>query len=400
MPAPSRQDFLARPDRIVPVAVFAALPTLGLLSGPAYAGLMIGLGLLRLVRAGLGWTGLVPGGRLSWPEPRLIVLAALFLILCWASPLWSIVPATSLRGAAQETAILLPLLVLLSPWPEAGALAPRLFAVLGLAILAGAALVAADLLSGDHLQALVTGRRPIDAITKYNRGLDYLALIVWPVAGYLWRGGRRMLAPGLLALVLAMTLLGHSLAGKVAMAGGLLVLGAAALVPRVVAWAMRIGVPGLILTLPLTLRAMAERRAALVGLIKPSAINRLEIWDYMTARVAERPFLGWGLLSAHHVPISAHELARYHYVTAAGIYPHNQFLELWVELGALGALAGIALVLLVLARLPRLPSGLRPFALAAAAGALLVASVNYEITTDSWWAALAATALLFRFAAA
>lgn len=395
MHASSRPAPLAAADRAVPAAVLAALPTIGLFAGPAYAALMIGLGLLRLVRAVLA-----PGALLALPDRLLVALTLGFLLLCWASPLWSIVPATSLRGAAQLSAILLPLLILMAPWPMAEAEARPLLRIVALAIPVGAALATLDLRTGLHVQAWIVHRPPLDALTKYNRGLDYLSLIVWPVAGWLWRRGARGRAGLLLAVAAVPVLLGHSLAGKVALAGGLVVLGLAALLPRLALWAMRIGATLTIATLPLLLRVLAVRRAEFVGLIKPSGINRLEIWDYMTARVAEHPLLGWGLLSADRVPISARELAGYRYVTAAGIYPHDQFLQAWVELGALGAAFLLALVLLALARLVRLPSALAPFALAAVAAAMLVASVNYEITTDSWWAALAATALLFRLAAA
>jgi len=101
------------------------------------------------------------------------------------------------------------------------------------------------------------------------------------------------------------------------------------------------------------------------------------------------------LRTATDLPIRPDELAGYLYTDARGIYPHNQWLELWVELGALGAALGLAFVLLLLARIRRLPQALRPFAYAAFASAMIVASVNYEVVTDSWWCALAASAVLF-----
>jgi len=138
-----------------------------------------------------------------------------------------------------------------------------------------------------------------------------------------------------------------------------------------------------------------ERRAALARFLKMSGVARLEIWDYMTARVFEHPIRGWGLLNAKYLPIHPDELARYSYTDARGIYPHNQWLELWVELGALGAALGLVLAVLLLRRVRLLPECLRPFGYAAFASAMTVASVNYEVTTDSWWCALAASAVLF-----
>jgi O-antigen ligase len=83
------------------------------------------------------------------------------------------------------------------------------------------------------------------------------------------------------------------------------------------------------------------------------------------------------------------------YAGPGGIYPHNQWLELWVELGAPGAVLGLMFAVLVLRRVLLLPVGVRPFAYAAFASAMTVASVNYEVVTDSWWCALAACGLLF-----
>ena len=102
----------------------------------------------------------------------------------------------------------------------------------------------------------------------------------------------------------------------------------------------------------------------------------------MTARVLAHPLRGWGLRNASFVPIHPAELAGYLYAGPGGIYPHNQWLELWVELGALGAALGLAFALLVLRRVRRLPASMRPFAYAAFASAMTIASVNYEVVTD------------------
>jgi len=166
-------------------------------------------------------------------------------------------------------------------------------------------------------------------------------------------------------------------------------------VPRLVDIGLAWGVAACVAALPVALRVLAARRPELARFLKPSGVNRLEIWDYMTARVFEHPLRGWGLMSAKYVPIHPDELARYIYTDARGIYPHNQWLELWVELGALGVALGLVFAVLVLRRIRLLPACLRPFAYAAFASAMTVASVNYEVVTDSWWCALAASAVLF-----
>ena len=156
-------------------------------------------------------------------------------------------------------------------------------------------------------------------------------------------------------------------------------------------------VAAMALLLPFFLRLVEPYRTLIEPYVKHSGDHRFEIWDYMSARVVERPFLGWGLWSTKSVPITPQEMSHYIYVSKLGIYPHNQWLELWVEMGVLGALVGVLLSVIVLRRIGRsLPTDLQPFAYAAFASAVAISSFGFQVTTDSWWAALAATGFLFR----
>lgn len=376
-------------DRWVPVAVFAALPTLGLAAGPSYAALVFGLAVVQL----LG--DLAIGRGLPAIDRALMALAGGFLVLCWASVAWSVAPPDSLRAAGQETAILLLVLIVCRSRPDADLRTATVFPIMLAACLVGVALAGLDISSGFRLESLVSGKPGLASATKYNRGLDYLALIVWPVLGYAvwrrwwWRGGLLLLA------VFAAQAIGLSLAGRVAAMAGLVVLIVAWVLPRLLPVCLAVGTSVFVAGLPFVLRAVAAHRAVLAPYLKTSGVHRLEISDYMTARVFERPLLGWGLLSAKSVPIHPAELAQYLHVDPKGVYPHNQWLELWVELGAVGAAFGLALAGLVLWRIRLLPEAVRPFAYATFAAAMAVACVNYEITTDSWWAALGASVVLF-----
>ena len=376
-------------DHWVPVVVFAALPTLGLAAGPSYAALVFGLAAMQL----LG--DLAIGRGIPAIDRPLAALAGGFLVMCWASVVWSAAPADSLRGAGQETAILLLMLVVCAPRPNTDTLAGTVFPIMLAACIIGVVLVGLDMTLGFHLESLISGKPGLAAATKYNRGLDYLALIVWPVLAYaVWR--RWWWQAGLLlAAVIAAEAIGLSLAGRVAAVVGLGVLVLAWAFPRLLPACLAIGTGLFAAGLPFLLHVVAARRAPLAPFLKTSGVARLEIADYMTARVFERPLLGWGLLSAKSVPIHPTELARYAYVDPKGVYPHNQWLELWVELGVVGAAFGLVFAGLVLWRIRRLPVSVRPFAYATFASAMAVACVNYEITTNSWWAALGASAALF-----
>jgi exopolysaccharide production protein ExoQ len=376
-------------DQWLPIAVFAALPTVGVIAGPSYAPMVFGLAIARLL------AGLWQARRFPAIDRDLAWIALAFVGLCWLGVAWSIVPGRSWHGALQMTGIVAAALILLGGRPLADDVAGRLFPVLLVACLLGAAIVCIDTKQSYPLQAFITGRPPLWSATKYNRGVDYLVLIVWPVLAYVWLRFRWKAALPLAAGIAAALVLGSSAAGRVAGVTGVVVLVLALCVPRLVAAGLATGTALLAAGLPFMLRVLAERHTALVPYVKPSGIHRLEIWDYMTARVVEHPVRGWGLLSASAVPIHPEELSHYLYANSQGIYPHNQWLELWVETGALGAAFGLAFALLVLMRVRRLPETLRPFAYAAFTSAMTVSCLNFEVTTDSWWAALAASGLLF-----
>ncbi len=384
-------------ERWAPVVAFALLPTLGLVAGPSYSSMIIGLAVVQLM------AGLCAGRGLPTIDRSLAALAGLFLLLCWASAGWSIVPRESLRAALGLTGVLVAVLVFLAGRYDRPDVVAAVFRVLLIAMVVGVAVACLDMAMGYPLELLVSTKPGVQAATKYNRGVDYLVLIAWPVLAYAGCRRRWWAAAALgvaVAVVLAVT---ASLAARAAFAVGGIVLVLAWLAPRLMTIGLAWGTAAYVVTLPVMLHLLAghllaARRMALAPFLKPSGVHRLEIWDYMTARVFEHPIHGWGLRNASFVPIRPAELARYVYAGPGGIYPHNQWLELWVELGALGAVLGLVFALLVLRRVVLLPVCVWPFACAAFASAMTVASVNYEVVTDSWWCALAASGLLFSLA--
>jgi O-antigen ligase len=376
-------------DQWAAIIVFAGLPTLGLAAGPSYSSMIIGLTALQLL------TGLGAGRGLPPIDRPLAAIAGVFLLLCWASATWAIVPRESVRAALGVTGVLAALLVFLAGRYDRPEVVETLFRVLLIAIVVGISVACLDMALGYPLESLISTKPGVQAATKYNRGFDYLVLIAWPVLAHAgWR--RRWLAMCMLGLAMAVMLtLTLSLAARAAVGVGLVVLLLAWVTPRLTAIGLAAGTAVYVAVLPVALHLVAERRAALAGHLKLSGVNRLEIWDYMTARVFEHPFRGWGLRNATYVPIHPDEMARYLYVEPHGVYPHNQWLELWLELGVLGAVLGLIFALLVLRRIRRLPDFVRPFGYAAFASGMTMASVNYEVVTDSWWCTLAATGLLF-----
>jgi O-antigen ligase len=190
---------------------------------------------------------------------------------------------------------------------------------------------------------------------------------------------------------------GRNLTAQLALPAAALVAVLGALWPRGVAILLAAATTAEALSLPFAMHLVNRFRPAIAPHIKISGVERLEIWDYLSSHVLQRPLLGWGLWTSRLLPATPDQVAHFIKATGSGIYPHNQWLELWVETGFLGVLLGLAIVLLALWRIGELSPALRPFAYGAFTMAMAVASAGFEITTDSWWAALSASAALFGF---
>lgn len=370
------------------VALFLLLPVAGLVAGPIYAPAVFAVAVARLA-----WTA---SRQRPFPlaDRTLIALAGLFILLAWAGLAWSVAPGRSFGAALQTTAVLpvsLGFVVACRPFPAVRA--EKLAIAMSVAFLTGMLILGADRLDGFWLLKLIDGKGVWP--TKYNRGIDYFVLILLPTLGF-FVGARRWRLAAVLALAAVLTVAaGRNTTAQVALPLAALVAGLAWVAP----WAAELLLAGatalLALALPFLLRVVEHFRPLIAPHVKSSGLERLEIWDYLSAHVLQRPFTGWGLWTSRLLPATPAEMAHYQKAAGAGIYPHNQWLELWVETGLPGVLIGLAFALLILARIRRLAAALRPAAYATYVMAMGIASLGFEITTDSWWAALAASAALF-----
>ena len=144
----------------------------------------------------------------------------------------------------------------------------------------------------------------------------------------------------------------------------------------------------------------------LAGLPRPvplavaSAVHRLEIWSYVSGRIAEKPVVGWGLDASRRLPGKQGHIdievrapggdtpTTISRVERLPLHPHSNPLQWWVELGLPGAIIGAALVLLMLRGIARTRASNPVLAAAVAqAGAAIVTACLAYGAWQSWWVA-------------
>lgn len=304
---------LFAPNGLVVVLVAAALPALPLWRWPRRIASVSGRPLLVLLAA--------------------LAAAGLLSLTVAADPgrgffLWIRLAAMIALGLALVAAI-----------PRLGRrLRRRLARVAVIAVVAGLALVAVTAAAWWLAAPDTASAR----LFRANRAITTLAVVAWPVAAALARR-HSAAGAGLIAALLVLAVCLDSLSALMAV-----VAGAGAAVAVLARPALRAAAAALIavfiLAAPWIVAALPPVRSLVAEgpAIPPSAEHRLYIYAFSAERIAERPWLGWGLEEARSLPggTAAVPVGS----EALPLHPHNLALHLWVELGLPGALAGALLV--------------------------------------------------------
>ena len=339
-----------------------------------------------------------------WPLTALWGALAAFALL---SATWSILPRHSLAEGARFLVIGLEGLITLA---AARALPAHERGRVGVAAAVGAALGAGLLLfewaTGAALAHWILGLSRIHAVwlSRYDRGVTTLVLVVWPAL--LALRPRRVLQIALAVTVALCVLLMLSAAALVALAIGAIGFAAALCAPRLVAGALAailiagaVLLPVVVPTYQVTVQIQHE-----APWIKTSGIHRLLIWRFAAERIVDRPLLGWGMDASRDLPggkrdfgttLPGIDLGPGH--DAMPLHPHDTLLQWRVELGIPGTILGLALVIWALYRVGwRFGSNREAQAasLGWAATVTVIALLSFGIWQEWWLSVVLLTASL------
>ncbi|MGE3623819.1 MAG: O-antigen ligase family protein [Bdellovibrionales bacterium] len=380
------RNFIAcrTPDFCLLIYVLTA--TVGLFTGGIWASFGIGAALVLFFGV---WFA---ERRAPLPDRQLILFAGVVLLVATVLNLQSLEPRLSWHTWLQLATIFLPLCLFANPGIQKRAASAQFFDILPVAAAIGLVAISLELLAEGPL--LKFHRGPAAQLYQYNRGFSYMVILAFPILASLWVRKRRWFVLPFIALLFVPANYTESRAAKLALMLALAVTFAAYVLPVFTRWTLALACMTL-LAWPFAAQALFLHHRELVYRLPPSWQDRIEIWDYISYRILEKPVLGWGLGTSAILPFEQPHGAQYHFRLAQAPHPHNALLQLWVELGLAGVALGIGFLLLVLFRTRNLRPDVAPFALGALTASLCLSLIAYNLWSDSLWAAFALCAFVF-----
>ncbi|CAO3431807.1 O-antigen ligase family protein [Azospirillum doebereinerae] len=392
------------PDAALAAAAGVVAGLLGPLASLAPRGMPVWVLLFTVIAlAGLARRGAL--GRMARALPAVAVVGA-FLLLALVSGLWS--PSDRVLATVAEIAYIAVGALAGGAWiaQMPGVEARRLAGLFLGGLLAGIALFGTEALLDFPLHRWWNAIPDTEVIHLIysnvpKRTAALLCLLVWPAALAIDRIGRpglALLLPGVYALVcLPLT----SRSAILGIAIGIVLFALARWSARA-ARALLGGVVtlGFVVVVPVAL--FLDRILNLEGAawLFASARHRVEIWSFAANRALQTPILGQGIDASRALEPQG-EVSRFATMgdSLLPLHPHNAFLQVWLELGAVGAALALAATLMLLAGTGRMANRDQPFALALFATALAMGSTAYGIWQAWWMAGFLAAGLMLRLAA-
>jgi O-antigen ligase len=341
----------------------------------------------------------VQGG--SWPgvPAGATTFFVAFIVWCALSLIWDINPGSGARKlvdivlAAASVVALLGLASRLSTEQSR-----RLSWALVGGMLAGLLLLAIETLFDFPLYRLAMGNNAkLADLVEAKRSTDALPLLVWPSCLALARLGRPWLG-ALLAAVFAVACVKLTASSATLGMAVSLVVFAACFASTI--WVRRFlalaAMLAFVLILPLSIFAY-DHGGTTARWIKHSGQHRVEIWHFAAERTLERPLLGWGFNASRYVPNGD---AVSHFLppgqSLIPLHPHDAFLQVWLEIGAVGAIIVAGILLLGLRAIGQWPAAVARFTLPGYAAGLVIAALAFGIWQSWWMATLAFSVVAYR----
>jgi O-antigen ligase len=355
----------------------------------------------------------------SFPGRALPALA--FLVWAGLSVVWAVTPDRSLHVLGGSAVLFIGAVICLTGMNRlSGDNRQRFLTALAAGLLIAVLMMLFESYTGYRLTRLVRWLDWPDVIKPGTGGLNLAAFmkngiviaiaVLWPAAVWLWCRGYRTAAVFLPLCLTAVILKNAHHTALVALLAGMTVFALHLLQPVLIRKLLLTIAVLWIAVAPPVMAVLVEKGAATDADQRPaglpsSLIGRLVIWDFSVEKIAEKPVAGWGIGSARDIPGGREKVDIMERHPDGGLrvlftdfrlplHPHNQLLQVWLELGAVGA-AGLAAMLIALFwpsrhhQVHRLVSATEGACLA---GLFVFANSSFGLW-QNWWIALCLLAL-------
>jgi exopolysaccharide production protein ExoQ len=328
----------------------------------------------------------------NWPAlPRITLLIfGLFLIWCALSLIWALNPASGARKLIDLMALALSLVAMLALGERAdSAQRRRLCKMLIVGMAVGFIVLTIEATFDFPLYRAVMGSAnpKLADLVEVKRSVDALPLLVWPACFALARLGWPWLGAIVAALFAVACIKLTASSATLGMFLSLAILAASFISLIWVRWLLALGtVLAFVLIVPIAIVAY-DKGGTSSQWLKHSAQHRVEIWHFAAERTLDRPLLGHGFNASRYVP-NGDAVSEFlpPGQSLIPLHPHDAFLQIWLELGAVGTVIVATGLVLMLRAVGRWPADMARFILPGYAAGIVVAALAFGIW-QSWWMA-------------
>jgi len=316
----------------------------------------------------------------------LVVLAVLAMEIPFSSN-----AGKSLTVWLNLATIFIPMVLLLSPRVRKIAYSRSFLPLTAAALAFGAAALGLEHFSGGVLIHAFKEKASLD---QYNRGMAHVVIFAFPIVGGVWARYGKKYALGLALILCVPVFQTYSHTSKLAFFAGSAVAALAYYSPLIARRALKTGI--LFASLwPLYAQLLFVHAHSFVEALPCSFRQRAEIWDFLSYRLLERPFLGWGLGSTSALDFAKPHGDLYLLTTSPAPHAHNFILQTWVETGIPGLVLCLLFLISLVEAATALRPPLRPFAYGGLAASIVICLFGFNFWTDALWAAFALSAFVF-----
>lgn len=226
-----------------------------------------------------------------------------------------------------------------------------------------------------------------------DRGCSLLSIATWPMLYMLVKEGQKLLALILYIAVLVTLLISDNMSGLIGLALGSIGYLILIISNMRISWLIKVSMIIYIVLMPIASKLEDPRLIAKeYGHVIPiSYIHRLLIWNFVMTKVIDHPVIGQGVGTSKFTPINEEDKFFYkdEMLSPLPLHPHNNVLQIFLELGIVGLALFALYVWQILSRINNIAFQTKDKLWGAAANAafinyFFVGMVSFGIW-QSWW---------------